>query len=91
MQKGNVMAIYQSDGKRLINAEYDVVLEVNDIIDGMRVLSVHERASDEVGVFLLEPNGTVTCYVFDENYIVGKSDSYDTLVDAVNAWNDGEI
>ncbi len=85
------MAIYQTDGKKLLNAEYDVEIKVNDIIDGMRVLSVDKRSAEEVGVFLLESNGMVTCYVFDEIYIVGKSDSFDTLVDAVNALNDGEI
>ncbi len=85
------MAIYQSDGRKLLNAEYDTVIEAGDEIDGMRVLSVDQRAADECGVFLLEPNGMVTCYVLDEIYIVGKSDSFDTLLDAVNAWNDGEI
>ena len=85
------MAIYQSDGKKLLNVEYDILIEVGDQIDGMRVLSVDKKALDECGVFLLEPNGMVTCYVFDEIYIVGKSDSFETLVDAVNAWNTGEI
>ncbi len=85
------MAIYQTDGKKLLGVEYDTVVEVGDEIDGMRVLSVDMRAPDECGVFLLEPNGMVTCYVLDEVYIVGKSDSFDTLLDAVNAWNDGEI
>ena len=85
------MAIYQSDGKKLLYVEYDTVIEVGDEIDGMRVLSVDQRAADECGVFLLEPNGMVTCYVFDEIYIVGKSDTFDTLIDAVNAWNEGEI
>jgi len=85
------MAVYQSDGRKLLNAEYDVLIEVGDEIDGMRVLSVDRRAADECGVFLLEPNGMVTCYVLDEVYIVGKSDSFETLLDAVTAWNDGEI
>ena len=85
------MAIYQSDGRKLLDVEYDTVIKVGDVIDGMRVLSVDQRAADECGVFLVEPNGMVTCYVFDEIYIVGKSDSFETLLDAVNAWNDGEI
>ncbi len=85
------MAIYQTDGKKILYAEYDTVVEAGDEIDGMRVLSVDRRAADECGVFLLEPNGMVTCYVLDEIYIVGKSDSFDTLLDAINAWNDGEI
>ncbi len=85
------MAVYQSDGKKLLGVEYDTLIEVGDEVDGMRVLSVDRRAADECGVFLLEPSGMVTCYVFDEIYIVGKSDSYDTLLDAIGAWNDGEI
>ncbi len=85
------MAIYQTDGKKILYAEYDTVVEAGDEIDGMRVLSVDRRAADECGVFLLEPNGMVTCYVLDEIYIVGKSDSFDTLLDAIDAWNGGEI
>ncbi len=85
------MALYRSDGRKLLDVEYDTHIEVGDEIDGMRVLSVDQRAVDECGVFLLEPNGMVTCYVLDEIYIVGKSDSFETLVDAVNAWNADEI
>ena len=85
------MATYQSDGRKLLHAEYDTIIEVGDEIDGMRVLSVDRRGVDECGVFLLESNGMVTCYVFDEVYIVGKSDSFETLLDAVDAWNSGEI
>jgi len=85
------MANYQSDGKKLLGVEYDTVIEVGDEVDGMRVLSTDSRGADECAVFLLEPNGMVTCYVFDEIYIVGKSDSFDTLVDAIHAWNAGEI
>jgi len=85
------MALYRSDGRKLLDVEYDTRIEVGDEIDGMRVLSVDQRAVDECGVFLLEPNGMVTCYVLDEIYIVGKSDSFETLVDAVNAWNADEI
>ena len=85
------MASYFSDGKKLLNVEYDFIVSVGDEIDGMRVLSVDIRSMDEIGVFLLEPNGMVTCYVFDEIFIVGKSDSFENLIDALNAWNDGEI
>ena len=85
------MASYFSDGKKLLDVEYDFIVSVGDEIDGMRVLSVDIRSMDEIGVFLLEPNGMVTCYVFDEIFIVGKSDSFENLIDALNAWNDGEI
>jgi len=85
------MASYFSDGKKLLDVEYDFIVGVGDEIDGMRVLSVDIRSMDEIGVFLLEPNGMVTCYVFDEIFIVGKSDSFENLIDALNAWNDGEI
>ena len=85
------MASYFSDGKKLLDVEYDFIVSVGDEIDGMRVLSVDIRSTDEIGVFLLEPNGMVTCYVFDEIFIVGKSDSFENLIDALNAWNDGEI
>jgi len=85
------MAIYYTDGKKLIDVEYDVVPQVNDLIDGMRVLFVDIRSQEEVGVFLLEPNTRVSCYVFDEVFIVGKSESFDSLPDAIAAWNAHEI
>ncbi len=85
------MATYESDGKKLINVEYDVIPKIGDIIDGMRVLSVDIRSEEEIGVFLLELNTRVTCYVFDEIFIIGKSDSYDSLTDAVEAWMSNEI
>jgi len=85
------MAIYQTDGRKIIGVEWDTVIEVGDIVDDMRVLSVDIRSAEEMGIFLLEPNGMVTVYVFDEIYIVGKSDSFDTLPDAIEAWNEGEI
>jgi hypothetical protein len=80
------MTIYNSDGKKLINVEYDVVPQVNDMIDGMRVLSVNSKSSDEYAVFLLEPSTKVTCYIFDEIFIVGKAPSYDNLIEAIEAW-----
>ena len=85
------MAIYNSDGKKLINVEYDIIPEVGDVIDEMRVLSVHSKSSDEYAVFLLEVNTRVTCYIFDEIFIIGKADSFDSLNDAIEAWNSDEI
>jgi len=84
------MAIYATDGKKLIDVEYDVIIEINDIIDGMRVLSI-DKKSEEYAVFLLEQNTKVTCYIFDEVFIIGKADSYDNLIEAVEAWNNNEI
>ena len=86
------MAIYQSDGKKLIDVEYDVVPQINDIIDGMRVLSVDMRSLEEYAVFLLDPlSRRVICYIFDEIFIIGKSDEFDTLGDAIEAWKAEEI
>ena len=85
------MATYTSDGKKLINVEYDAIIEVNDMLDGMRVLSVDKRSNEEYAVFLLEQNTKVTCYIFDEVFIIGKADSYDNLIEAVEAWNNHEI
>jgi len=85
------MAIYISDGKKLLNVEYDDIPSINDVIDGMRVLSTDKRAEDENAMFLLEPNGNICCYVFDEIFIVGKVSGFENLVDAVEAWNNHEI
>lgn len=85
------MSIYVSDGKKLVDVEYDDIPGVNDIVDGMRVLSTDKRAEDENAMFLLEPNGNVSCYVFDEIFIVGKVTGFENLVDAVKAWNNNEI
>ena len=86
------MAIFHSDGKKLLDVEYDAVVEVGDVVDGMRVLSTHAKNSDEYCAFLLEPvSRRIVCYIFDEIYIVGKSDEFDTLQDAVEAWNNDEI
>jgi len=57
----------------------------------MRVLSTDKRAEDENAMFLLEPNGNICCYVFDEIFIVGKVSGFENLVDAVEAWNNHEI
>jgi len=85
------MKIYNSDGKKLVNAEYDEIVEVNDIIDGMKVISVQSKSNEEYAVFLLEASTKVTCYIFDEVFIVGKGESYDTLVAAIEAWRNDEI
>jgi len=85
------MAIYNSDGKKLIDVEYDVIINVGDIVDTMRVLSVNYNSNDEYAVFLLEPSTRVTCYIFDEVFIIGKSDSFDNLSDAIKAWKMDEI
>ena len=86
------MAIFQSDGKKLINVEYDVIPQINDLIDGMRVLSVDMRSIEEYAVFLLEPlSRRIICYIFDEIFIIGKSDEFETLHDAIEAWKNDEI
>jgi len=85
------MATYQSDGKKLIDVEYDVIIQVNDRVDGMLVLSVDTNAVNEYAVFLLEPNTRVSCYVFDEVFIIGKADSFENLSDAIEAWRAEEI
>ena len=85
------MAIYQSDGKKLVGVEYDTIVEVGDIVDGMRVLSTNAKSTEEYAVFLLEPTTRITCYVFDEVFIIGKMDGFESLADAVEAWNNDEI
>ncbi len=85
------MAIYYSDGKKLIDVEYDTVVAVGDMVDGMRVLSVHSKTPEEYAVFLLEPNTRITCYIFDEVFIIGKADSFESLSEAIEAWSSDEI
>ncbi|UCM99876.1 hypothetical protein LCX93_10155 [Sulfurimonas sp. SWIR-19] len=85
------MAIYSSDGKKLLNVEFDVTPQVGDIVDSMRVLSVNQKESEEYAVFLLEPNTRVTCYIFDEIFIIGKESGFESLNDAVFAWKNDEI
>jgi len=86
------MKHYVSDGRKLLNVEYDTIPQINDIIDGMRVLSVDMKSIEEYAVFLLEPiSRRVTCYIFDEIFIIGKSDEFETLNDAIEAWKGGEI
>ena len=85
------MKTYISDGKKLVNAEYDAIVKVNDIIDGMKVISVQSKSNEEYAVFLLEASTKVTCYIFDEVFIIGKGESFDTLVEAIEAWSKDEI
>ncbi|EQB39678.1 hypothetical protein M947_06695 [Sulfurimonas hongkongensis] len=85
------MADYFSDGKKLIGIEYDDIPTINDTIDGMRVLSSDKRAEDENAMFLLEPNGNISCFVFDEIFIVGRVSGFENLVDAIEAWKNQEI
>lgn len=84
------MAVYTSNGKQLLDVEYDTIVEVNDIIDGMRVLSKDVR-NDEYAVFMLQPNGEVCCYVFDETFIVGRVSGFENLILAAQAWKNNEI
>lgn len=85
------MAIYISDGKKLINVEYDDRPQVGDVVDSMRVLSVDRNSDNEYAVFLLEPNTRVSCYVFDEIFIIGKEGGFENLSDAIEAWRAQEI
>ena len=86
------MAIYHSDGKKLMDVEYDVIPQINDIIDDMRVLSVDMKNIEEYAVFLLEPlSRHIICYIFDEIFIIGKSDEFETMSDAIEAWSAGEV
>ncbi len=85
------MSVYASDGKKLINIEYDDIPTINDTVDGMRVLSTDKRAEDENALFMLETNGNICCYILDEIFIVGKVDGFENLVEAIDAWNNDEI
>ncbi|MFT5661569.1 MAG: hypothetical protein ACI9TV_002216 [Sulfurimonas sp.] len=85
------MANYVSDGKKLINVEYDVVPGLNDMVDGMRIISTDKRSQDEYAIFLQDLNHTVSCYVLDEVFIVGKVDGFENLVKALEAWHNDEI
>lgn len=84
------MAVYTSNGKELLNVEYDDIVEINDIVDGMRVISKDVR-DDEYVVFMLELNGNICCYVFDEVFILSKVSGFATLPDAIEAWINNEI
>ncbi|MDQ7045819.1 MAG: hypothetical protein Q9M32_07905 [Sulfurimonas sp.] len=85
------MASYISDGKKLINVEYDAVPTLNDTVDGMMVISTDRRSVDEYAIFLLNLDQTVSCYVLDEIFIIGNVSGFENLVKAVEAWNNDEI
>ena len=85
------MAIYSSDGKKLVGVEYDAVPQVGDIIDTMRVLSTDYNEENEYAVFLLEPNTRVSCYIFDEIFIIGNQSGFESLNEAILAWKNSEI
>jgi len=86
------MASYYSDGKKLLNVEYDTIVQVGDEVDNMRVLSTNTNSANEHCVFLLDPlSREIICYIFDEVFIIGKSDGFDDLTQAVEAWQNGEI
>jgi len=85
------MKSYISDGKKLLNVEYDDIPSINDTVDGMLVVSKDERSVEEVALFLLEPSGTISCYVLDEIYLIGHVGGFDNLLEATKAWHNGEI
>lgn len=85
------MANYTSDGKKLINVEYDVIPQINDYVDGMMVISTDRRSIDEYAIFLQNLNGTVSCYVLDEVFIIGNVSGFENLIKAVEAWGNDEI
>lgn len=84
------MAIFTSNGKQLLNVEYDDIVEINDVVDGMRVISKDVR-DGEYAIFMLELNGNICCYVFDEVFIIARVNGFETLFDAIQAWNNHEI
>ena len=85
------MSDYMSDGKKILGVEYDFVPMVNDTLDSMLILSTNMRSAEELGVFMLESDGSITVYVLDEIYIVGKADGFHNLLEAIEAWNNEEI
>jgi hypothetical protein len=84
------MAVFVSDGKKLLNVEYDDTPQINDMVDGMRVLS-KDGEVDEYAIFLLEPNGNICCYVLNEIYIIGKDSGFGSLPEAIIAWKENQI
>ncbi len=85
------MSNYISDGKKILGVEYDFVPMVNDSLDSMLIMSTNLRSADEFGVFMLDSDGSITVYVLDEIFIVGKSDGFHNLIEAIEAWNNEEI
>ncbi|PHS57179.1 MAG: hypothetical protein COB17_07165 [Sulfurimonas sp.] len=84
------MTIYNSDNKQLLDVEYDTIPIINDLIDGMIVLSTDRKAADEYAVFLLESSSKISCYIFDEVFIVGRVTGFEPLPEAIEAWNKNE-
>ena len=84
------MATYTSNGKELLDVEYDDIVEINDMVDGMRVISKDVRG-EEYAVFMLELSGNICAYVFDEVFIIGRVSGFETLPDAIQAWKNEEI
>ncbi|MCD6257991.1 MAG: hypothetical protein RBR54_01170 [Sulfurimonas sp.] len=84
------MKNFVSDGKKLLDVEYDDIPNISDVVDGMRVISKDVR-DGEYALFLVEPNTRVTCYVLDEIYILGKQSGFESLNDAISAWKAHEI
>ena len=86
------MAVFTSDGKKLLNVEYDDTPNINDTVDEMMVISKDiSDSQDEYAIFLLEPTGNVCCYVLDEIYIIGKESGFYSLPKAYEAWKNNEI
>lgn len=84
------MKYYISDGKKLLDVEYDDIPQMGDNVDGMLVISKEEE-KEEYALFLLEPTGRVCCYVLDEIYILGRQNGFENLVDAFAAYKDDEV
>jgi hypothetical protein len=85
------MINYISDGKKLLDVEYDAIPQLSDTIDGMMIIGTDRRSAEEYAVFLQEPNGSVTCYVLDEVFIVGRVSGFENLIKAAEAWRNDEI
>ena len=81
------MATYSSDGKKLLNVEYDVTPEINDVVDGMRVISKDENEEDIIPLLM----NNISCYIFDETYIIGNVSGFENLPEAIKAWKNNEI
>ena len=84
------MASFTSDGKKLLNVEFDDTPNIGDTVDTLRVVSKDIRGN-EYALFLLEPNTYITCYILDEIYIIGNQSGFESLNDAIEAWNDDQI
>ncbi len=84
------MKQYRSDGKKLLDVEYDDQPTLGDIIDGMSIISINERDGD-IALFLQENSGQVGVFVLDEIYIVGRVFGFENLIEAIEAWMADEI